>query len=189
MNHNILIITNTKQWEMGLLEGVDIETTIGGSIMECLTIDLGLHESYINSNIDAVFLDGHPVDDIDAAIITENNRLALAGALPGAAGIAMRRGSPVAALRGDITFAPCSSEEKHRGLVTLRIFGLVLRDIGAHVLARSVFMEPERILAHLVQDATASVEIDGCPSSREAACEALASMGTERVAVTVKERQ
>lgn len=179
------IATATTSWRLLLQEGVEVEATIGASIREVLTGDLGLTPDYVERRVDAVFLDGHPVDDIDHTRVSEGARLSLAGALPGAAGIAMRRNSPYAALRGGITAAASSGQQRHRGLIHLRLFGLVLHEAGASLLQRRVYVEARRLVEALRDDPAASASFDGVPASGSAAMSRLAERPDDRVGLTV----
>ncbi len=66
-------------------EGVEMRVSDPASLRRTLIEDLGLDERCVDTRIQAVFLDGSPVDDIDADHAREGCTLALAGALPPAA--------------------------------------------------------------------------------------------------------
>ncbi|UZP67889.1 hypothetical protein N1030_02625 [Desulfovibrio mangrovi] len=98
----------------------------------------GIPREYVEDRIQTVFLDGMPVDDIDTAVVHDGARMGLAAALPGAAGIAMRRNSPYAALRGDITRKAEIVTQAEEGTITLLLFNLIMQEQGESFLERGV---------------------------------------------------
>lgn len=84
-------------------EGFGVEVTAGCSLRATLADDLGLGRECVETRIQTVFMDGSPVDDIDTDFARPGSVLALAGALPGVAGIAMQRGSRIGVYREGIT--------------------------------------------------------------------------------------
>jgi hypothetical protein len=85
-----------------LREGVAVSLRPGLSLRQTMVQDLGFCPECVEERVQTVFLDGSPVDDIDADQARQGCTLALAGALPGVAGIAMRRDSPVGVFREGI---------------------------------------------------------------------------------------
>ncbi|NJB68136.1 hypothetical protein GGQ74_001809 [Desulfobaculum xiamenense] len=116
------------------------------SVRALLTGPLGLDTGYVEREVSTIFLDGHPVDDIDAAVVTPGCELALSGPLPGVCGITMRRDSPVARMRSSIAYeAPHDDAKRGAGTVTLRMFNFVCRDAGRHALAAGVLVPRARL--------------------------------------------
>ncbi|MBU1228704.1 MAG: hypothetical protein KKA55_11900 [Proteobacteria bacterium] len=119
-----------------LREGVGVSLRPGLSLRQTMIQDLGFCPECVEERVQTVFLDGSPVDDIDADSARDGCTLALAGALPGVAGIAMRRGSPVGVFREGITHGEDAGRGDAGGLlaVTLKLFNTVALECLAHVL-------------------------------------------------------
>lgn len=139
-----------------LREGVTVRLTPGRTLRQSMTEDLGIAPDCVEQRVQTVFLDGSPVDDIDADSAEPGCTLALAGALPGVAGIAMRRNSPVGAFRQGITHclghqepAPPASGSFE---VTLKLFNSVALECLGTVLGRGVAVRAARLL-ELLEDA------------------------------------
>ncbi len=129
-----------------LQQGVIIKTEVGCSIKNFLSRDLGITPEYMENRIQTVFLDGKAVDDLDSAIIHEGSTLALSGALPGLVGATLRRGGTYASLRQAITL----SKEKEaipqkEGRVVVKLFNLLVPELGPHLLARGVWISGEAL--------------------------------------------
>jgi hypothetical protein len=113
-----------------------------------------LPPEYIARRISTVFLDGKPVDDIDGAILRDGSTLALSGAMPGLVGAVMRRGGYYSSFRDSITY--CKQEETHRtdpeeGMIRLKLFNLVMKDLGPVFLEIGVYLETELFIGFLEQ--------------------------------------
>lgn len=117
--------------------GVGLACTVGLPVDTFLRDELGVSDDTI-AKIDAVLLDGQPVDDIAQATVSDGARLALAAGLPGIAGLAMKRGSAVRALRGGISHIPTVGGEPGPGRVTLLLYSLALSMLGSFFLGRGV---------------------------------------------------
>jgi len=161
------------------MEGFGVRVAAGRTLRETLTQDLGLSPDYVERRVQTVFLDGSPVDDIDADHARPGGTLALAGALPGVAGIAMRRGSPVGVFREGVTHHDATEPPAmERSLpLTLKLFNIVAAECLALVLARGVDVRPGRLAELLASRpealAQATFRLDGQPLSRAAVLAAL----------------
>jgi len=166
-------------------EGLGVDITAGCSLRATLADDLGLGRECVETRIQTVFLDGSPVDDIDTDFARPGSVLALAGALPGVAGIAMQRGSRIGVYREGITHQACHpvwqdssvAETPRRLRVTLKLFNTVAVECLAQVLRHGVEVRAGR-LAELLDErpealAQAELELDGAPLSRTALAAAL----------------
>ncbi|MCP4709020.1 MAG: hypothetical protein GY869_10370 [Planctomycetes bacterium] len=106
-----------------LWQGFTLQVTLGSSLHDLLTDQLQLDPDFIKSKIRTIFLDGSPVDDPKTALIHQNARIALGGAAPGLAGIALRRHSPAAFARDDITSQTKATQiASKKGPITIRLF-------------------------------------------------------------------
>lgn len=137
-----------------LREGVIAAVRPGVSLRRTLVEDLGLDPACVEKRVQTVFLDGSPVDDIDADHASAGCTLALAGALPGVAGIAMRRGSPVGVFREGITHNTGAGPAGTGGQlnVTLKLFNSVALECLAAVLGRGVTLRARRLAELLAAD-------------------------------------
>lgn len=190
--------TASGLWRLLLQEGVCVPSRVECTLRTALEQGMGFPREDVETRMEAIFLDGHPVDDIDSARLHDGARLSLATALPGAAGIAMRRNSPYAALRAAITHreedggteAGCAPEEGPRqGRVHLRLFNLVMRDHAARLLAAGVDAPAVAVVRYLARDDACEVWMDDTPCGREAVQRRLAEHpdGAVRLAVEIAE--
>ena len=175
--HTTLHIQATTAELLGLTplfrEGVTICLTGGRPLRHSMTQDLGLAPDCVEERVQTVFLDGSPVDDIDADQVTPGCTLALAGALPGVAGIAMRRGSPVGAFREGITHHASTDQSTGAQVaVTLKLFNSVALECLTTVLARGVQVRAARLMELLETDPDvlngARFELEGVSMDRPA---------------------
>ncbi len=114
-----------------LQEGFFLAVSVGCSIRALLCGQLGLDEKYVVQRITTLFLDGKPVDDIDAVIVRDGATLSLSAAMPGLVGAAMRRGGALASFRSSITAREGDpSVRPGRGVIRLKLFNMVMREIG-----------------------------------------------------------
>jgi len=169
-------------------EGLDLSLPAGRSLRESLALDLGLCPDCVEERIQTVFLDGAPVDDIDADALKPSCTLALAGALPGVAGIAMRRGSPVGVYREGITHhAEASGSTSGELSLTLKLFNSVAVECLAKVLAHGVGVRAGRLAELLAADpealADAAFELDGRALTR---AELITTLAQSREPVLLK---
>lgn len=175
-----------------LREGVDVRLRPGLSLRQTMIQDLGFCPTCVEERVQTVFLDGSPVDDIDADAATDGCTLALAGALPGVAGIAMRRGSPVGVFREGIAHDPAHDGQASGAApdallsVTLKLFNTVALECLDTVLGQGVEVRARRLAELLEADpdalAGASFTLDGQALDRAAVIRALAGQaGTLRL--------
>lgn len=125
-----------------LQTGVLLKTfCLGQSVRAFLTRQLGVPHDYIRQRISTVFLDGMPVDDLNAAMLNHGSRLALSSAMPGLVGATMRQGSPLAVLRDTITHIHSEPHERGEGFIRLKLFNLLMSEIGPLVLRKGIFAQ------------------------------------------------
>ncbi len=135
-----------------LQKGFAMPARLGRSVGVFLREQLGLSGEYIETRIQTVFLDGKPVDDIERALLGEGTTLALAPAMPGLMGAMLRRGGYYAPMRSGITHRDDVSPQQAtgKGLITLKLFGTALRELGPGILARGIGVDGEA-LAQLLE--------------------------------------
>ena len=128
--------------------GVLLKVQVGASIKNLLCEQLSLDKTYVDKRINTIFLNSQPVDDIDKAIIKSSDTLALSSAMPGLIGATLRRDSHLSTLRDTITFKEYRNNDDIQayGLIHLKLFNLILQEVGPFLLQRGVMMEFEDVI-------------------------------------------
>jgi hypothetical protein len=133
-----------------LQQGLQIETPVGDSVQDFLVRQLGLNPEVIDEKIQTIFLNGKAVDDPGQAYLTDGASLALSGALPGLVGATMRRGGFYASLRDPITFQGGPGfQGSQKGKIVLKLFNILLKDIGPRILENGFMIEKSKLLDFL----------------------------------------
>jgi len=106
----------------------------------------------VSGRITTIFLNSKAVDKAGTAVIRDNDVLALSGAMPGLVGATMRSGGYYAAMRGAMTY----SDDRvipvgQRGVITLKLFNLLLAELGPRLLLRGFLLRADRWRAFLEQ--------------------------------------
>ena len=129
-------------------QGVGVTIKTGTSLEELLCCQWQIDRDYVMNRISTLFLDGKPVDDLPAAVVHDGATLALSGAMPGLIGATMRRGGVLASFRSGITYCP-EGETQNRGdgRITLKLFNLLIDELGPGFLARGVWIPRPRLAA------------------------------------------
>jgi len=159
-------------------EGLGVSIAAGRSLRQTLTDDLGLDAEFVECRIQTIFLDGSPVDDIDTDHARPGSALALAGALPGVAGICMQRDSRIGVFREGITHQSQGLPASQQSLrITLKLFNVIAEEALAQVLSRGVEVRCGRLAELLDANpqalAHARLELDGRDISRQDLASAL----------------
>jgi hypothetical protein len=103
---------------------------------------IGLAEDYLENRVQTVFLNGHPVDDVNRTTVGEGATVALSAAMPGLVGAVLRKGGVLATLRKNITYRnDASARETCEGRVIVKLFNMTTREVGPLLLARGIWME------------------------------------------------
>ena len=127
-----------------LQKGFGLKARVGVSIQAFLSDHLGLTPEYVRDRVTSIFLDGKSVDDLDNTLISDGSRLALSAAMPGLAGAVLRRGSPFAGLRSRVEERRQDSSNKPEGgFVHLKLFNLLLPEIGPLLLREGILIPLE----------------------------------------------
>ena len=132
--------------------GFMVRAVTGVSIKSFLCRQVGLSEDYFEERIQTLFLDSKPVDDVTAACIRDGSRLALSAAMPGVAGALFRKGGRYSAMRKGISYEShdvISDEEV--GWVTIKLFNLILKELGPFFLSKGVWLEGKAVKDFLSQ--------------------------------------
>lgn len=122
-----------------LQQGVQVSGTVGGSIGSFLREDLGLEKGFVDKMVQTVFLDGMPVDDIEAVNIKQGSTVALSGPMPGVAGATLRRGGYYGSMRKDISCRPeAPGGDLKKGTVIIKLFNVLTESLGPGLLEKGV---------------------------------------------------
>jgi hypothetical protein len=135
-----------------LQKGVTLAATVGCTLRSLLCDQFAIPADYVTDRITTIFLDNSPVDDLDRTIIQDGSRVTLSAAMPGLVGATMRRGGFYAALRQGISHVLESGTSAGEcGTIRLKLFNLLLAELGPLVLARGLILEQED-LANLLHE-------------------------------------
>lgn len=125
-------------------KGVVLSVETGCSVKDFLCGQLGISDEYLDQRIQTLFLDFHPVDDVETAVVRDGSTLALSAAMPGLVGATMRKGGRYAAFRQDIS--QCRDDDevcKAAGRVTLKMFNMVASELGGRFLEAGVEIDAD----------------------------------------------
>ncbi|MCK5096670.1 MAG: hypothetical protein KAR45_01125 [Desulfobacteraceae bacterium] len=133
-----------------LEKGVKKEINVGSDIKTMLSDQLNVSTDYIDNRIKTMFLDGRPVGDINSTIINDGSTLALSAAMPGLAGATFRR-------LEDTVSSQCKIDKKkeikkskqENGIIIIKLFNLVLRELGPAFLKSGVLISKEELTEFL----------------------------------------
>ena len=124
--------------------GFYVNVQTGCSVKELLCNQLGIHEDYLAQRIQTIFLNAKVVDDVNSAIVQEDATLALSGAMPGLVGAILRSGGFYAPMRSQISHEENRPRpELKKGNITLKLWNLVVKEIGPTFLERGIWIETE----------------------------------------------
>ena len=130
--------------------GFSMAVQTGISVKELLCDQLGINENYLEERIKSIFLNGKVVDDVNTAIVEDNATMALSGAMPGLVGAILRTGGYYAPMRGQISYDKSSGESQlKKGKVTLKLWNLVVKELGPIFLQRGVFIQKKELQAFI----------------------------------------
>ncbi len=133
-----------------LQRGVFFRIARGATIRTLLCQDLELTEDFVERRISTIFLNGKPVDTLEAKL-RPGNVLALSAAMPGLVGATMRRGGVVAALRSNISHRDEHPDEGHlEGIIQVKLFNILIPVLGPVLLKRGMLVRQD-ILKDLLQ--------------------------------------
>ena len=125
-------------------KGVTIPAIVGCTLKSLLVDQLAIPADYVTDRITTIFFNNSPVDDLGRTVIQDGSRVTLSAAMPGLVGATMRRGGFYAALREGISHAADSGKTTDAsGTVRLKLFNLLLGELGPTILARGVILEQD----------------------------------------------
>ena len=135
-----------------LQKGIRVKVQVGCSFSTLLVAQFGLKTEYVKERIRTIFLEGNPVDDLEKALVKDGSVLALSAALPGLAGATLRRGGFFAGMRSQIPQREMTSPIlPGEGFVVVKLFNLLIRELGPIFLERGFFLS-EKDLDQFLKD-------------------------------------
>jgi hypothetical protein len=128
-----------------LEQGFFVKTQAGCSIKDLLCEQLKIEEEYLDKRIQTLFLNGKAVDEVETAYLQDNATLALSAAMPGLVGATFRKGGTFAPMRNTISHdAGISIKGKGEARAKLKLFNLVLKELGPIFLANGVWIPEDK---------------------------------------------
>lgn len=135
-----------------LRSGFRVTSQVGCSVKDFLCGQMGLTTDYFENRIQTLFLNSKPVDNAETALVQDGATLALSAAMPGLVGATMRRGGHYGRMRGSITHTDdnqtCAAET---GWVTLKLFNLVLKELGPYFLNHGIWLDGKNVAAFFAE--------------------------------------
>lgn len=154
--------------------GLYLRGETGVSVRKFLTEQAGLTGQYLEKRVQTVFLDGRAVDDLDSTKVHDGSILTLSAAMPGLLGATLRVGSRYAAMRSEISYHLDEGRpETGQGFVLLKLFNLLIRELGPGLLKKGVWTNGEKLkdffdsLPESFWKNCTEAEVNGLPSSRK----------------------
>ncbi|HYO42019.1 MAG TPA: hypothetical protein VES19_02365 [Candidatus Limnocylindrales bacterium] len=129
-----------------LQQGVWLRALTPTSLLTFLTEQLDLGWEYVRDRVETVFLDGMVVDDLEHSVVRDGSTVTLSAAMPGLVGATLRRDGFYKAMRAEISWSTTHADEERAaapapGLVRVKLFNLILKEVGPRLLARGVFLD------------------------------------------------
>ena len=134
-------------------QGFWVNTSTESSIRELICNQLGISEEYLEERIQTIFLNGTVVDDLNSSINKNGSTLALSGAMPGLVGATLRRGGFYASFRSQISYNEHQfSVEEENLWVVIKLFNLIVREVGSAFLEKGIWTEGEKLQKFLTRN-------------------------------------
>lgn len=135
-----------------LQQGVLVRAVVGCSVSDLLVQQFGIEPEYIRSRITTLFLNSRAIDKAEETVVGDGAVLALSGAMPGLVGATMRSGGYYAAMRSNISYQGAEEKELVReGTIRLKLFNLLLSELGGVVLRHGILLPGPTLLAFFAE--------------------------------------
>jgi len=134
-----------------LQSGIDIKSSRGETMVQFLNNLPGFTLDFISTKIETIFLNGTPVDDLDAGFSGENPVLAISASMPGLAGAIFRRNSIHTALRSDTQRVVPDQSKTEDITVTLKLFNTIALARGEDLLRNGGTLNSKKVLTTLTR--------------------------------------
>ncbi len=124
-----------------LQQGVRVEVRVGCDIQSLLCNQFKMAPDYLADRVTTIFLNGKPVDEVASAVVTDGATLALSAAMPGLVGATLRKAGSLASFRNTISHRneATPSNACEDGFITLKLFNMLLPEVGPQSLAHGVW--------------------------------------------------
>ena len=124
-----------------LQQGVRVEARVGCNIQSLLCDQFKMAPDYLADRVTTIFLNGKPVDEVASAVVTDGATLALSAAMPGLVGATLRKAGSLASFRNTISHRneAASARTCVDGSITLKLFNMLLPEVGPQYLAHGVW--------------------------------------------------
>jgi hypothetical protein len=136
-----------------LQRGVRVPAQVPCTLGDFLVDQLGVDPDVVARRVSTIFVDGSVVDVVDATELRDGSVLALSAAMPGLVGATLRRGGFYARMRAEITAAATAaggaSGPAAPGVVTVKLFNLLIAELGPPLLAHGVLLPRAEAVALL----------------------------------------
>lgn len=124
-----------------LQKGFMMKAQVGCNLTSLFCDQFGISPEYFEERVQTIFLDGNPVDDAYSAIVKDGSHIALSGAMPGLVGAVLRKGGFYSPMRSEISYRKKGKTESPKeGVVFLKIFNLLLMDLGPALLRKGIWV-------------------------------------------------
>ncbi|SMF01646.1 hypothetical protein [Desulfovibrio gilichinskyi] len=157
---SVTVAAGTIGIVMLLQKGVGVRGIAGMSIREFLLAGTGFLPEYIESRIRTVFLNNCPADNIDIVKVKDGDILSLSGALPGVAGMAMGRDTPISPFRSEISAKNTEDVGEGEILLKVKLFNLIAKEVGASLLEQGVIVDANLVLQTFGENAPDGITAD-----------------------------
>jgi len=123
----------------------------------------GVGEEYLDKTVNTIFVDGKSVDDVGAVVVSPGSVVSLSGAMPGFVGAALRKGGFYSRMRQEITYSPDQAQKREgKGLFCLKLYNIMVRDLGPLFLGRGVMVKGLDVFDYLVERGP-KLNAEACP--------------------------
>jgi len=161
---------------IGLLTpSFSVRAQVGNDLKAFVCEQLGVHDAYFEERIQTIFLDSKPVDDVTKTAVRDGSVLALSAAMPGLVGAIFRKGGQYSWMRKSISYeGENNPAQGDYGWVTVKLFNMVLKELGPGFLEQGVWVDGERVQAFVkvqpieFRQHIQALPLDGMPISPEA---------------------
>jgi hypothetical protein len=104
---------------------------------------IGIQPEYLEHRIQTILVNGRAIDEARQVQLANGDVVALSAAMPGLVGTTLRMGSHLAEMRRDITYSAGAenTKGKQKGVVTLKLFNMVAKEIGPKLLDGPVLLK------------------------------------------------
>lgn len=125
-----------------LQKGVFLEPMAEETVVSFVCRILSIDRKTVTDKIQTIMVNNRVVDDPDTSVLYPGDRLVLSGPMPGLVGAMLRCGSPLHAMRADITSRERPGRENVAGSthVKVKLFNTALKQFAEALLNHGFFL-------------------------------------------------